>query len=343
LSSFRVDDATCVLSEASFNYSNQPTMKTFYISALLLISINCVAQEYSFKESYQLGSTAEVSVSSSDGNIEAVAFNNDKTDVFYIVRKNNRVLNISRAELEKELTLEVTQSGNSLSIVVKYKNEFGWTDWRDKMVVSFRLQLPTETTCNLRTSDGNVSLKGFTRDQRCNTSDGDISVSDIRGAVTASTSDGNINVAKVGGNIEVKTSDGDIRLEEIKGNTRASTSDGNIVISKVRGDTYMKTSDGDLTFRELAGSLDAHTSDGNVSGDIVELKNEVTIRTSDGNISITVPANAGMDLNIKGERLNVPLNNFSGHSDERSIQGKSNGGGADINLSTSGNVTLSYR
>jgi DUF4097 and DUF4098 domain-containing protein YvlB len=329
--------------ERPFSVHNQSPMKTVYIFVLLLISINCLSQEYSFKESYQLGSSAQVSVSSSDGNIEAVAFDNDKTDVFYIVKKNNKVLNISRADLEKEVTLEVVQSGNSLSIVVKYKNEFGWTDWRDKMIVSFRLQLPRETACILRTSDGNIALKGLGRDQRCNTSDGNVSVSDVRGAVTAATSDGNVSITKVTGNVEAKTSDGDIHLEEIKGDTRASTSDGNVVATKLMGNITMKTSDGDLKFRDIAGSLNAQTSDGNVSGNVVELKSELTIRTSDGNISVYVPANIGMDLNIKGERLDVPLNNFSGRSDERSIQGKSNGGGVAVNLTTSGNVTLAYR
>ncbi len=318
-------------------------MKTIYIFVLLLASINCFSQDYSFKESYQLGSGAQVSVSSSDGNIEAVAFDNDKSDVFYIVKKNNKVLNISRAELEKEVTLEVQQSGNSLSIVVKYKNEFGWSDWRDKMIVSFRLQLPRETTNTLRTSDGNIAVKGFNRDQRCNTSDGDVNISDIRGSVIASTSDGNVSISKVTGTVESKTSDGDIHLEEIKGDTKASTSDGNVVVTKVVGTTSMKTSDGDLKFRDLSGSLNAYTSDGNVSGNLVEIKSEVTIKTSDGNISVSVPANLGMDLNIKGESLDVPLNNFSGRSDERSIQGKSNGGGVAVNLSTSGNVTLVYR
>jgi DUF4097 and DUF4098 domain-containing protein YvlB len=318
-------------------------MKAFYVTALMLISVSCIAQEYSFKENYQLGKTAQVSISSSDGNIEAVAFDNDKTDVFYIVRKNNKVLNISRAELEKEVTLEVVQSGNSLSIVVKYKNEFGWSDWRDKMVVSFRLQLPRETECTLRTSDGNIALKGFSRNQRCNTSDGDVSISDVHGSLVASTSDGNISVSKVSGNVEVKTSDGDIHLEEIKGDARASTSDGNVSATKLTGNTSMKTSDGDLTFRDLAGSLNAQTSDGNVRGNLVELKTELTIRTSDGNISVSVPANIGLDLNIKGESLDVPLTNFSGRSDERSIQGKSNGGGVPVSLTTSGNVSLAYR
>src|SRR5215204_5763021 len=136
---------------ASFQVHNLTTMKTIYIFVLLLTSINCLAQ---------------VSVSSSDGNIEAVAFDNDKTDIFYIVRKNNKVLNKTRTELEKELTLEVQQSGNNLSIVV-----------------SFRLQLPRETACTLRTSDGNIAVKGFSRDQRCNTSDGDVNISDVRGSV----------------------------------------------------------------------------------------------------------------------------------------------------------------
>lgn len=318
-------------------------MKTLSICLILLSSIPALAQEYSFKENYQLGKTAQVSISSSDGNIEAVAFDNDKTDIFYIVKKNNRVLNISRTELEKEVSLEVVQSGNSLSIVVKYKNQYGWTDWREKMIVSFRLQLPRDTECTLRTSDGNIALKGFNRNQRCNTSDGDVTISDVKGSLVASTSDGNVSVTNVNGSVEVKTSDGDIRLEEIKGDAKANTSDGNISATKLIGSTSMKTSDGDLTFRDLSGSLNAQTSDGNVKGNIVELKNELTIRTSDGNISVSVPANIGLDLNIKGESLDVPLSNFSGRSDERSIQGKSNGGGVPVSLTTSGNVSLVYR
>lgn len=303
------------------------------------------AQEasYSFKENYQLATPAQVSVSSSDGNIDAVALEGNKTDIFYIVRKNNRVLNISRAELEKEVTLEIEQSGNRLSIVVKYKNQNGWTDWRDKMVVSFRLQLPRETSCNLRTSDGNISLKGLKGDQRSSTSDGDINVAEVQGSLFASTSDGNITVKKVGGAVEAKTSDGDIQLEEIKGDTKGSTSDGNVTVTKATGNVSMKTSDGDLTFRDIAGSLNAHTSDGNVTGNLLELTKELTIKTSDGNISVSVPANLGMDLNIKGESLDIPLSNFSGRSDEKLIEGKSNGGGIPVNLSTSGNVRLSYQ
>ena len=224
-----------------------------FIPAFLISVAVCLAQTapYSFKESYDLGASAKVMISSSDGNIDVVAFDGAKTDVFYIVKKNNKLLNVSCQELEKELELDVAQAGNSLSIVVKYKNEFGSVNWKDKMIVSFRLQVPKQTACDLRTSDGNISMKGLTRDQRCKTSDGDLEILDIEGMVNASTSDGNITVKKVAGPLEVKTSDGNIRIEDIKGDVKGTTSDGNVSVTNVTGNTTAKTSDGDISFKDL--------------------------------------------------------------------------------------------
>ncbi|MEP6738510.1 MAG: DUF4097 family beta strand repeat-containing protein [Chryseolinea sp.] len=311
---------------------------------LVFSAIICSAQDsrYSFKENYDLGPSARVSISSSDGDIEVVGMEGSKTDIFYIVKKNGRLLNISRAELEKEVDLQVVQAANSLNIVVKYRNEFRVMDWKEKMVVSFRIQVPTATACNLKTSDGNISARGLTKDQDLKTSDGNIEVAEIQGSVMATTSDGNIRVKKVGGDVDAKTSDGDIEVAEIKGNTEASTSDGNISLTKISGATFAKTSDGDIRFADLNGSLTAKTSDGNVSGNLLQLTKELNVNTSDGNISVTIPSKLGLDLHIKGESLDVPLANFSGKSDENSIDGKSNGGGIPVNISTSGHVRLIY-
>lgn len=314
--------------------------------SILLICVtitNAQDSRYSFKESYDLSTPAQVSVSCSDGNIEVVAFEGKKTDIFYIVKKDNKVLSISRQELEKEFIVEVVQTANSLSIAVKNRTDASTFNWRDRMEVSFRLQVPKETACDLRTSDGNISLKGLTGNQKCRTSDGNLEITGIAGALMASTSDGNINVQKVAGTVEVKSSDGDIRLESIDGDAKASTSDGNVSAVRISGTTSLKTSDGNISFEDLSGSLTASTSDGNVTGNVLELKRELTVKTSDGNIAVTIPSRLGLDLNIKGESLAVPLTNFTGQSDEKSIQGKSNGGGIPVNLATSGNVTLSYR
>lgn len=319
-------------------------MKFLPIVAILLTAAPVYAQDarYSFKESFALSSPSQIAISSSDGNIEVVNVEGQNTDVFFIVKKQNKVLSMNREALAKELELTVEKTDNSLNIVVKYPNVNGVIDWRERVTVSFRVQAPKGTSCDLRTSDGNISVAGLNRDQKLRTSDGNIEVENVQGAVTASTSDGNITAHNVGGMVDLKTSDGDIRVSEVLSGATASTSDGNISITKAKGDVRAKTSDGDITFQNLDGALTASTSDGNIKGSIQHLTKELSAHTSDGNINISVPANIGLDLDIKGESLDVPLTNFSGRSDEKRIQGKSNGGGIRVNLSTSGNVSLSY-
>jgi hypothetical protein len=245
------------------------------------------------------------------------------------------VLQIGRKELEKELKVTVVQTGNSLDINVEYPKVQGF-NWKDHMQVSFKITVPKETSCELITSDGNVSLTGLTLSQQCRTSDGNIAISSVGGDVIGRTSDGNISVKQIGGAVEVRTSDGNIAAEDIKGNTQCVTSDGNIALSKASGDITISTSDGDISFTDVSGSVKASSSDGNIRGNILE-------RTSDGNISITIPDRLGLDLDIKGESLDVALNNFSGTSDEKYIHGKINGGGIPVSLTSEGNVSLNYK
>jgi len=319
-------------------------MKILSLITCVLATSIAMAQDarFSFKESFALTAPSQVSISSSDGDIEVVNVEGASTDVFFIVRKSGKVLSMNREALSKELEVTVESTASSLNIVVKYPNsQQGW-DWRDRLTVSFRVQAPKGTSCDLRTSDGNVSVSGLSRDQKVRTSDGNITARDIQGALWASTSDGNVTADNVGGMLEVKTSDGNIRITEAASGVIASTSDGNINIVKATGDIKAKTSDGDIIFENLQGALTASTSDGNIKGNLSKLSKELSAHTSDGNITISIPSNLGLDLDIKGESLHVPLANFSGQSDEKRIQGKSNGGGIPVRLSTSGNVSLNY-
>lgn len=298
--------------------------------------------DYSFKESYDLATPAKLKISSSDGNIEVVPGNTKKAEVLYIVTRNSKLLKIDRKELEKELTITVVQTGNSLDISVVYpKTEM--FNKKNLPQVNFKITVPKETSCDLHTSDGNVSLSGLTSNQQCKTSDGNVAISSVTGDVIGRTSDGNINVKQITGAVEARTSDGNIVAEDIKGNTQSVTSDGNIVLSKVTGDITISTSDGDIAFDNVSGSVKASSSDGNIRGNILELKRSLAVRTSDGNISITVPDRLGLDLDIKGESLDVALNNFSGTSDEKYIHGKINGGGIPVSLTSDGNVSLNYK
>lgn len=317
------------------------------LNLLLAISLVTVAnaqdEKYSFKETYNVSAPASLNISSSDGNIQVVSSSSKSMEVHYIAKRNNQVLDITRQALEEEVTLEVTHDRNNLKIAVKYPNE----DWsvfgKDRIQVDFRVMVPRETACTLHTSDGNISATGLSGNQQYKTSDGNIRMKDISGNLTAKTSDGDIGADKIKGSLDVGTSDGNIDFTNIKGDIDCSTSDGNISIINAEGKISSRTSDGHITFDKILGSFSGSTSDGNIRGNIVQLKGPLTARTGDGNISIRIPNGLGLDLDIKGESLDVPLNNFSGRSDERSIRGKANGGGIPINLSASdGRIAVVY-
>jgi hypothetical protein len=317
-----------------------------FLALFTLIVSTSTAQEtkYSFKEGYGMTLPAQLTVSTSDGNINVVSSPGNDIEVFFIARRANDVLKISREELEKELIVETTHQGSNLKIVVRNRDERSINFFRDDIDVSFEIHVPQKTACILNTSDGNIAVSGITGNQQLKSSDGDIRIDDITGNVTTKTSDGDISVDRVKGSVEARTSDGHIEVSKVIGDVDTSTSDGNITLSAINGDTSSKTSDGYITFKELSGSFTGVSSDGNIRGNLLQLKNQLNVRTGDGNIDITIPGNLGLDLDIKGESLNVPLNNFSGHSDEESIRGKSNGGGIPVNLSTSdGRVVLAFK
>ena len=154
---------------------------------------------FSFSESYKVSEPAQLSVSSSDGNIEVLPSAQSGIELRYIVKRNNKLLQISRAELEKEVTLEITTTANSLKINVKYPNNSGFFDSNNRITVSFKILVPKQTASELRTSDGNISISGLTSDQQLYTSDGNIHVSAIKGTIKGRTSDGNVMVKDVGG------------------------------------------------------------------------------------------------------------------------------------------------
>ena len=77
-----------ILLLGSLIWVNPKSMKTCFtlLSIILVFTLSTSAQDsrYSFKESYDLGTPAQIAVSCSDGNIDVVAMEGAKTDVFYM-------------------------------------------------------------------------------------------------------------------------------------------------------------------------------------------------------------------------------------------------------------------
>lgn len=316
---------------------------TAVFSFLIILVYAQKPDDFSFRETYKVSTPASMSISTSDGFINVNDHNSSEIEVFFIVTKNNQVQDIDRDELEEHLDVDIISSSDGLEIKIRAKDSNWRINWRDRYNVSMQINAPNRTACNLRTSDGDISMTGFEGQQSCRTSDGDIEVENITGNLSARTSDGDITALNIQGSTDLSTSDGKIMADNIDGDTKVVTSDGNIYLENIRGENNARTSDGNIVFENMRGSLTAQTSDGDIRGDLDQLTDELYLKTSDGNISVTVPEGLGMNVRLKGEDINTKLEHFSGKTSEHLVEGTIRGGGVDVELVTSdGDINLNY-
>lgn len=307
---------------------------TAVFSCLAILVFAQTPDDFSFRETYNISTPAEMSITTSDGFIYVNDHKSENIEVFFIVKKNNKILDIDLEELEEQLDVDIIRSSDRLEIKIRHKESNWVKNWKDRYNVSLQINAPSRTACNLKTSDGNISLIGFQGEQICKTSDGDIEVEKILGNLSARTSDGNINVFDVQGSTDLTTSDGKIMVANVDGDTKVATSDGNIFLENINGQNHAKTSDGNIVFEDLRGDI---------RGNMARIVNELYLKTSDGNISVAVPEGLGMNVRLKGEDINTRLEDFSGKTGDHLVEGTIRGGGVEVELITSdGDINLTY-
>jgi hypothetical protein len=274
-------------------------------------------------------SKGDLQVKTSGGSITVSAQEGNKVRVEMYVRKNGHWIT-PRDEKAKEIMegfdIEVSQSGSRITATVERKNDFSNWFGSNNASISFTVYVPKEMSCNLHTSGGSISLSGVKGEQELKTSGGSLSLNTIIGNVEAGTSGGSINIERYSGRLDAHTSGGSIHLTDAKGELNVHTSGGSIHLDNING------------------SVEASTSGGGIHANISGLEKYVRLKTSGGGINATIPSGLGVDLDLKGNRVNTKLVNFNGEAEKDRIRGSMNGGGIQVVMSTSGgNVDLDYR
>jgi hypothetical protein len=280
----------------------------------------------------------------------------------YIKGNNNRDLSKDeiKERLKEDYDLDVSASGGKLTAVAKNRSSFGF-NWKNALSISFKIYVPKNVSSDLNTSGGSIKLSNLAGNQNFSTSGGSLDLEKLSGRINGktsggsikirdakddidlSTSGGSIDADNVSGNIELSTSGGSITLNRLKGNIDAETSGGTIRADGINGELRAHTSGGSINLKEISGSVDASTSGGGMDIEIQNIDKYVTANNSGGNIHLTLPGNKGMDLKLHGDRIKVDaLSNFSGQQDERNLNGTINGGGPDVNIRTSGSITVAF-
>ncbi|WP_422107628.1 hypothetical protein [Winogradskyella sp.] len=228
-------------------------MKISSILILLVIlnslSIHSQEFDYSFKEAFKTSEPVKLNIASSDSNIEVVSHDKNVVEVYFVVKKGKKLLDINKSQLydaiKGQSQLNIENSTSQLNIELKNIAK-GYLNHKNAILIDFIVRVPKQTSAHLQSSDGSILLQGLIANQSCFTSDGGIELIDLNGDITAKTSDGPIIATNIIGDLTAITSDGNIKLKDVDGGGKAITSDGDIYLSNVNGNIYCKAKEGEV-------------------------------------------------------------------------------------------------
>lgn len=322
------------------------------------------AQKPYLSKTFRGGDYQSLDIASAGGKITVTGTPNKEVQVDVFVTGSNTSTALSLDEINRRIqnyTLEVRQQGTQITCIAK-KNTSD-LNWKDQLSFAFAVKTPfrmaskvktsggaitiqdTEGNTDIQSSGGSLTVRGVKGQIKGNTSGGAIIAEGLRESIDLSTSGGSIQAKNLVGVVKLKTSGGSISIEDVQGDIQGITSGGSIRVQQAKGILLVQTSGGAIALEEIRGQVSAQTSGGSISANILEISGPVTLHTSAGKVSATLPKRPGLDLTIRGMRVQASLDgDFVGKKDAKRLEGKLRGGGYPVKISTSaGSVFVDER
>jgi hypothetical protein len=220
----------------------------FLTISLLLLSLPGLAAEWN--KSYAVGAKPSLRVDTNDAAIE-ISRGVSSTIVARVTTDNYEIGSGG-------VRITENQEGDKVELSVRIPNQAGFhISWHDRRI-RIEVQVPAETSLDLHSSDGHITVDGTTAGAHIDTSDGAVEVRNFAGPIRARTNDGHINVDGVVSDVYLSSGDGRIQLTAREG-------------SKLDRGWMIHTSDGRVEVMlpsDFAAELYAHTGDGRITLDI---------------------------------------------------------------------------
>lgn len=344
-------------------------MKKLLLALFLLPSFFAKAQNKYDKEPFLSKTFAGQEVNSVEaqtaGGSLSVTGGTSEARIEVFIHPANGKDNWSKEEIQKRLDekydLRIEVANNKLVAIARPKEKI--KDWRNALSISFKVYVPKNTSTELSTSGGSISLsdlagkhkfttsggslnvKGLSGNVNGRTSGGSISLENSRDDIELSTSGGSISAKDCEGKLKLTTSGGSLELKDLKGDIKASTSGGSVSGKDIQGELAAFTSGGSVHLSDLSGSLETGTSGGNIDVSFRELGKYVKISNSAGNVHLQLPKGKGLDLKLTAMKIDTDaLENFNGKKEDDEVEGKLNGGGIPVTVkSGSGRINLEMK
>ncbi len=257
------------------------------------------------------------------------------------LKKAQNVLNAIVIDIRQEsnrIRIEENSPNRNFSLFDIFSPEF-WENRSLKIEVDYRLTVPPKIRLNLKTDDGDITIR------------------DIAGEIQARTDDGTLKIRNCSSEtISLYSDDGDMHVSNIQTNGSPQSrlffesNDGQITVKHGRFDKISgKTNDGDVQIvNTFVHTLDISSSDGDVEAIVNPLNAPMwRIQTDEGNILLTLPETLSAKLNFLSNEgrisseLQIPIREREDGAVCRSVL---NGGKGNISLrSQEGDIQIEKR
>jgi len=179
-----------------------------------------------------------------------------------------------------------------------------------------------------------------------------IDVTGLAGPLHIDTHEGRISVAEQQAEVVIDSHESPISIADQTGDVRIDTHEGRMELRRVKGRLAVDTHEGELTAEELDGGVRFDTHDGSAQVSFASLSHPVLADTHDGDVTLTLPAGAGFDLDtefdddadLTSDFDLQPIRISDEDDDEVNYRGGVNGGGPMVRLeSNDGDFSLRTR
>lgn len=165
---------------------------------------------------------------------------------------------------------------------------------------SFVIQVPKESSLNLRTAEGKIIASGIVGKQFVQNHSGSIQLSDIQGELRAASTTGTIEIENSSGTIFSKTVGGDLFVRESSGEIRLRTVSGSIYTTGI------------------SGTLVAASTSGDIESGFYNISDGVYLETTSGDVELQIPKGPGYSITAEAMRFN--FDELEGMNSDKSVR-----------------------
>jgi DUF4097 and DUF4098 domain-containing protein YvlB len=217
----------------------------------------------------------------------------------------------------KNIKYDIDQVGNSITLTYNVPDAItnmpGVNVINPNMnTVDFTIMVPNETSVNIDTNFGEVSVANIIGETDILNEFGQVAVENIEGALSVSNNSGRVTATSVKAgrqDIELHSDFGDITLRNASGNhITLDSNSGTITLEEARaaGDIHTNTDFGNTSFENGSGdSLTVETNSGRVSLTKVRVSQQIKVQDDFGEIELDQAMASSYDLHTNSGAITV--------------------------------------